>query len=74
MYTVTVTIDHDVPALKKLFMAEEKVFNRSSYTLTTRGGKLYCTITAADATAFKVATSTLTKIFMIWEKTHAIGA
>ena len=73
MYTATVTVDHDSGALEQLFLVEEKSFGRSSYTTKIDEGQFVCTISADDATAFKIAMSTISKIFTVWEKSKLLS-
>ena len=73
MYTATVTVDHDSPALEQLFLVEEKSFGRSSYTTTIQDHQFICTISADDATAFKIAMNTIAKIFTVWEKSKSLS-
>lgn len=71
MYQSTITIDHDIDALEKLFKPEQKELGRASFTVK-KDGKLIISVKARDAVAFKTVMNTLAKIFAVWEGTRRL--
>ncbi len=60
--------------LLKLFAAEQKSFERASYTIDRRGNELVFSINAKDATSLRACMTTITKILSLWETTAPHGS
>lgn len=73
MYQSTIILNKDIDAIYKLFEPESKDLGRASYTIKKNKNQLVFDITAEDATALKIVMNTLSKIFIIWEKTQNIA-
>lgn len=71
MYESTIVVANDADALEALFSPEERDLGRSSYKITRKGNNTVFHVIAEDAVAFKTVMSTLSKIFIIWEKTNS---
>ena len=74
MYTSTIIVKHDIEALEKLFLPEQKDLGRSSYKIRKdlKKHELIFEINADDATALKTVMNTLSKVFIVWEKTSVL--
>ena len=72
MYESTIKVTQDIDSIEKLFIPEDKVLNRASYTVTKSKKQLLFDIKAEDATALKTAFNTITKVLTVWEKTKLI--
>ena len=70
MYQSTIVVDNS--DMEQLFIPEDKTLNRATYTITKKGRQLIFNISADDATALKTAFNTITKIFLVWEKTSGL--
>jgi hypothetical protein len=72
MYQSTIIIKHDIDEIEKLFMPEQKDLGRSSFTVKKIKNELVFDIKADDATALKTVLNTITKIFIVWDKTKQL--
>jgi tRNA threonylcarbamoyladenosine modification (KEOPS) complex Pcc1 subunit len=72
MYESTIIVTHDIDDIERLFIPEDKTLNRSVYTVKKDKKRLVFDIKADDATALKTAFNTITKVLLVWEKTHGI--
>ena len=55
--------------LIRCFEPEEKVKNRSSYTVSKNGEEIEFKIEAEDSVALRATINTITRLLTVWEKT-----
>jgi len=67
-YSATIELEAD-EKLMQCFEPEDKVKNRSSYTITNDGSKIKFMIEAEDSVALRATLNTITKLLTVWEKT-----
>lgn len=67
-YSSTIELEAD-EKLIKCFEPEDKVKNRSSYTIVKDGNKIKFNVEAEDSIALRATLNTITKLLTVWEKT-----
>lgn len=72
MYTSSLVIDTDIDSLERLLSVEDKDLGRSRFSYTKKGDKLFIEMVADDAVALKTVMNTLSKIFIVWEKSKVL--